>query len=821
MTLLARGLLLLALYLVGVWLVASVARWVRTRIPGLLLCVLALLPFLFLGGGVFRDRTLLPVDHALLVAPWNTRPEVRRHNPYLNDIATQFLPWAKALRTAWAEGSAPWRDRWNGCGTPLAANGQSAAFSPLTLLALPLPLSSAFLLVAALKLFLALAGMWLWLKALEVSTGAAFFGSVCFAFSFTMIPWLFAPQSGVICLWPWLLFALERLRDLDLARRAFWLLVGVLALLPLSGHPESAAIGAAFAALWLLARWLLRDLPEGPRVASHVSGASLLALGLTAFFLLPQVLAILSSNRIALVKRAFWSWAFSWLPHGPVWNGAAYTTFLPRALGDGMVSPLVVGSAAAFVEMALGYVGIVGWGCAALVLRSGSKRRKAAWALLVLGGVALGTATVTWPFAEIAGHLPLFRFVSPMRFLACVAFSGAALAALELDRLSADLRAGRRAGGNAVWVLVLLAAWVAMVAEHVRPRHAAAAFSSQREELLVAEVALGVSALVVLLVTWRRNRWAPALPYALAAICAAELWMQGTPLYRYGKSADLFPATPLVEFLRKKAAPFRVVGEDGVLFPNTNIFAGVEDVRTHDPVERRDYVEFLDASCGFPPDEYFKFLGDPNASALDFLNVRYLIANSGRNSPGPKWHTAYAGPDGTVFENRAVLPRVFAPERITFVAAPRTGTGWVRNVFEDTGSPPLAFRDKRDWGESATLLGSDVKTIANGRAELGDYSESTNAATFHARILGDEAFLVTSLVQDGGWSATDEDGPPPSVTRANGVFLALRLTAGDHRIRLIYRPPGFPVGLWISLASLSVAAAWGILRPLRRVKAVS
>ena len=53
----------------------------------------------------------------------------------------------------------------------------------------------------------------------------------------------------------------------------------------------------------------------------------------------------------------------------------------------------------------------------------------------------------------------------------------------------------------------------------------------------------------------------------------------------------------------------RIVAEDGVLFPNTNIFAGVEDVRTHDPVERRDYVEFLDATCGFTPSDYFKSIG--------------------------------------------------------------------------------------------------------------------------------------------------------------------------------------------------------------------
>jgi hypothetical protein len=804
MTPLARGLLLLALYLAFVLFVAAAASWVKPRIPRLPLCVLALLPFLFVGGGVFRDRTLLPVDHAQLMPPWNTHPEVRRHNPYLNDVATQFLPWAKAMRSAWEEGSAPWRDRWNGCGTPLAANGQSAAFSPLTLLALPLPLPSAFLLTAAFKLFLALSGMWLWLRALQVSSAAALFGSVSFAFSFTMIPWLFAPQSGAVCLWPWLLFAVERQRDRDAGRRAFWLLAAVLALLPLSGHVESAAAGALFVVLWMTARWISRDLPEMKRVAGRVSLAALAALGLTAFSLVPQVLAILSSNRVVVAARPFWWQPFWWHPHGPVWVGGIFTTFLPRALGDSIAAPLVAGSTASFIEMAMGYVGIVGWACVAFLLRPGSKRRKITWSLLVPAIVGFGAATAIWPFAEILGHLPVLRYLFPIRLLAWVALSGSALAALELDRLSADLRAGGKAGGNAVWMIALLAIWVAMVSEHVRPLHAPGARVSQREALLVAEAALGASVLVVLAATRGRKRPGPALPCALAAVCAAELWMQGARLYRYGKSGDLFPSTPLVEFLRGQAGPFRVVAEDGVLFPNTNVFAGVEDVRTHDPVERRDYLEFLNATCGFPPSEYFKFLGDLNAPALDFLNVRYLISISGRESPGPKWRGVYDGPDGTVFENRELQPRVFAPDAVTFLSAAETG-GWTRNAFEDIRVPASAFKDKRDWRQNAFLAGLRAKRITNGRADVEDYRESTNGASFRARVRGDEAFLVTSLVQDGGWTASDENGRPVSLTRANGPFLALRLSGGDHRISLTYRPPGFSAGLWISVASLAAA----------------
>jgi hypothetical protein len=392
---------------------------------------------------------------------------------------------------------------------------------------------------------------------------------------------------------------------------------------------------------------------------------------------------------------------------------------------------------------------------------------------------------------------------------------------LEIDRLVADLRAGWKAGGNAVWMIVLLAVWVAMVSARVRPLHAATALAAQREALLVAEVALGVSALVVLAVSWRRERWAPALPYALAAVCGAELWMQGSRLYRYGRSSDLFPSTPLVRFLQRQSPPFRVVAEDRVLFPNTNVFAGVEDVRTHDPVERRDYVEFLDATCGFPPGQYFKSLGDLNASALDFLNVHYLISVSGRESPGRKWHGVYDGPDGTVFENRDVLPRVFAPGRVTLSAAPKAGKAWIRNTFEEFGAPAIVFKGKRDWSEHAFLLGPEAKAIANGRVEVTEYLESTNEASFRARVSGREAFLVTSLIQDGGWSASDEDTPTPSLMRANGPFLALRLGAGDHRIRLRYRPPGFSTGLWISIASLAVAVAWGTLSRRRSVDAAS
>ena len=135
-------LLLLFLYAIAVTGVAFAAKWLGrplfsspsplrgegrgegnflVRSAPLLLC--ALLPVVFLLPGFVAGRTPLPVDHIRSLPPWSALGPVVVHNPNLNDVALQFAPWQRAVRDSWREGEIPHRDRWNGCGTPLAANG--------------------------------------------------------------------------------------------------------------------------------------------------------------------------------------------------------------------------------------------------------------------------------------------------------------------------------------------------------------------------------------------------------------------------------------------------------------------------------------------------------------------------------------------------------------------------------------------------------------------------------------------------------------------------------------------------------------------------
>jgi len=814
--------LAVGLYLAWVACVALTAAWVRRPIPGRTLALFALLPLAFLLPDLVSGSTHLPTDHMQLFPSGKALTAFVPHNPWLNDLATQNLPWTEKVCGALRSGHWPVRDRWNACGGPLLADNPASAFSPATLVALVLPLFRAFAVAAAAKLFAALCGMWLWLRELRVSRAAALFGAGAFALSYSIVPWIFFPIAAAIALWPWFLFAVERLRDREASGRAFVLLTAVLTAWPLLGHIESTVSGLTLGFVLLALRFVFRDLPEARRLAPRVALAGVIAAGLSAFALVPQAFAILASNRRALADVPFYNPHFSWKPHGPVWSGLASTLF-PQAFGDGIQSPMIPAGIASFPEMALGYFGAAGWAAALLVLRPGSRRVRATWALLAVLVIGLGVGTGLWPFAEIAGHLPLYRWMFPLRIFSWIALAGASLAALEIDRLLRDAEgAPIRSTAAAAAVALLLAVFVLRAYDRYGlARGLAGGLAGQKRALALSFGALAGFALCGFLAMSRRPRVRQALPYALAIVLASELTVQASRQYRLWPASGVFPKTSLVDFLAGQSGPFRVIGEGSTLFPAVNVFAGVEDVRTHDPVERRDYVDFLDAQCGYPPGDYFKKPVDLDAAALDFLNVRFLLSMNPRfhdqMSPAgvsaERWRPVYSGPDGEVLENRHVLPRVFAPRTVAGVGPTGPSSDRVRSATPLFAAAYAELKRQSDWSQKAFVLGAPTEERANGEAEIRDYAESLSRLTFSVRARsggGSGTVLLVSVVQDGGWTGRDDRGLRIPTTLANGPFLAVSVPDGAHEVVLDYSPPGARAGLAVSLGTLLVVAAAGI-----------
>ena len=157
-----------------------------------------------------------------------------------------------------------------------------------------------------------------------------------------------------------------------------------------------------------------------------------------------------------------------------------------------------------------------------------------------------------------------------------------------------------------------------------------------------------------------------------------------------------------------------------------------------------------------------------------------------------------------------MLPRAFSPATVRLVAARRPLREPLSDANAAFGREAFAsIAANSDWAATAWVLSDRDGEERNSAAEISDYRETTNEATFTARGAAAPSWIVLSLVQDGGWSARLEDaagsgshrGEPLAVTRANGPFLAMRVPAGAHRVRLRYRPPGWTAGLWIAAAT--------------------
>lgn len=95
--------------------------------------------------------------------------------------------------------------------------------------------------------------------------------------------------------------------------------------------------------------------------------------------------------------------------------------------------------------------------------------------------------------------------------------------------------------------------------------------------------------------------------------------------------------------------------------------------------------------------------------------------------------------------------------------------------------------------------------VASGAEVVGRTAESLTVRASTPR----PALLVVNDLFWPGWEAT-VDGRPTRILRANGLFRAVELPAGEHEVRFDYADRRGAAGLAISLVAL--AASLAVLR---------
>lgn len=162
-----------------------------------------------------------------------------------------------------------------------------------------------------------------------------------------------------------------------------------------------------------------------------------------------------------------------------------------------------------------------------------------------------------------------------------------------------------------------------------------------------------------------------------------------------------------------------------------------------------------------------------------------------------------------VFQNREALPLAFLGHRIVGMDS------------EELLLDRLARGNREELARTAFLASADVARSAElsgpGPGEVGGAVEEfwrRPGAMMHRVMTTSPAVLIVTENRLPGWTAL-VDGIKRPVFYADHAFMGVPLGPGGHEVRLSYRPAGFRLGLWLSLASVAALAGAALL--FRRV----
>lgn len=778
--------MLAILYLVTaatvLWLAARFVRPLSRAAAGVLL----VLPLALVGAAVVTGGVWGPLDHSFQSEP--LRSFGAEHgvtsaakNASSIDIFSEFFPWRRAVQLSLRDGEWPLWNPYNLAGHPLSAEVQSAPYLPLTWIACLLPAAVSLTFTAAIGLFLAGLGAFLFARELGCRESAALIAAAGWAFASCNVLYILTAMGLATIFLPLILTATMRVARLPNIASGLFLMIA-LSLTILSGHPESLFLNVIVGTLYALFE-LARNRAAAVRATLTAIVAGALAFALCAISLLPLIEAIPQSTEFRLKNRMM----------GERSQRVSGTEVLANLATD-LYPHLHVRE---WAKPNLGRIGAetaaVGSLLFALAVYAIWRRRSAeTWFFAILALFCMLAGARWSAIADAAMHLPLLEITMLHRLAFSAALFLVMLAALGVEELLS--RDDRKAAAITIAVVfALLGLGQLWLQRNVTLAITPADYGKYR---VFAELFFPIVAGIALATV--RLRFAAPL---LLALVVGQRALTELDTFATFPAKAAYPEIPLFEPLKTIREPFRLVGEGTAFAPATNILYGLEDPRGYDALTLDEFQRTYQLWCrrwGI----WYNRVDDLTKPFVSFLNVRFAVQETSSPVP-PGWHEVKVDRGARLIENEHALDRIFIPAHV-----------------EISGSDPIEVVDRmesiRDFRDVAFLTDS---------ANQGSSANGPGAITLRSRRLGGEYVFDAAMQRDGwvvisdcawkGWKAT-VDGARTPLRRANAAFLAVHVPAGRHVVRVVYWPASFVRGRAITFTTLAALMVLAIVRRLSR-----
>jgi hypothetical protein len=780
---------------------------------------------------------------------------------YYRDVFNYTYPHAKFIQEMFQQGELPYWNPYLNYGQAVLANPNFLLFYPDTLLLAVLPLDFAYTFHYLLHFGLAGLGAYFLARRWRQSPAASFFAAFFFLFSGPVLSLGNFYNHVAAAAWiPWALLATDRALD-SCSARAWTALTVVFTLQFLAGEPFTlvATFGLAVAYALFQRGSLERPLGiENRRIVMAFGAVGILMVALSSVQLFPAADLLQSSRRgvqgLPFMETAFWSFHPSGL----------LEAVFPRFYGDAIDAPTVWTWALNgphgpyFPSIFIGFIplflGLAGW-----ALAPDRRVHFLAAATLILLLLAFGKFTPIFPFAYLLNPLlGMVRF--PVKLLVPIALLCALLAGWGYGALG-DIRASRHANRRKILIpLHCLAALsgVVLVVSFIAPALIARPASGVLWTLQSTITAVQVEEAARYLVAFLKIHLPGLLGFSLGAMMwlvsleKGKTWARGAllPLAIFGAvqlAAETYSVNPTVpksfyafrppvlDSFETSDQPYRycflnripkndrswverIPPQDFLNFDSLPEAARLPPraqiaFRDRLVLARSSMLARLEGSLNFdvegtiPPalQEFWLYIVRyaPEAEDGDCLlgrtNVRYQILwtprpNDTLREIGPVFNGS-AQPSA-LYENRCFVPRAYA------VASARPSADSL-STLATLSSPEFDPHREVILAADAFPATSSESPESPGQVEF--VRHHPNEVTLRAKLTR-PGYVVLLDRYDQNWHA-QADGREVRILRANHLFRAVHLEAGEHELRFFYRQRGLKEGAAVSLLAVLLLAA--------------